>query len=538
MRRFLLLLCALLLCFGAYAASIEGMTVLGEVKADGAKPYAIVLLYDTELDTVTAEDYEVWNYWMDQQSRLELGSVPEVTRVYVNNEPKVSREAGSGPGRFVIIELSTDYQAVQSVEYRQSMASSVTAGGVTLSNFDEVVSSWGGRTMRQLIAREGTYSIDCIDRYKIDVFHAEDCFEEATGEYVPVDLDYALFVPEDYDERKEYMLVLHIEDAGALGTDARLVLTEARTPMRLSSEEMQEIARSQGYGGIIVVCPQISMPLRSTRDNYTVSAAVQATWKLLDSITEEYSIDKDRIYGTGQSMGGMQVLAMAAQRDNYFAAILSVGCQWGNNYNKEDPYNGDVYYQTPVDDVYVLSTDADGNPADWRNWYYMISDDNILSVNCVGDSFSSTVWSELAFLYKDTSGAVIPKTRFNPLTTDIAEQDRLADELLSSDNSTGIYWLAFEGGNHMATWVYSGRLTSIYRWLLTQSRVSEMEREKLEALQNPFKMADQQLRTEDRKITESSYFVTLEPGSGTSGYNSGLYSINGGEPVRMPGWNE
>ena len=534
MRKSLLALLFLLIVSGVYAASVESMLVLGDVRADGAKPYAIALCYDSELEKAEAEDYGVWNYWMDQGGRLELGTVPGVTKAYVNNEPSVSEEGG--PGRWVILELSTDYQAVQSVDFRQSMATSVTVGGVTLSNYDTAVSIHGGRAETQLIAREGTYRIDGIDRYIIDVFHAEDCFEEATGEYIPVDLDYALFVPEDYDEGKEYMLVLHIEDAGALGTDARLVLTEARTPMRLASDEMQEFAKEQGYGGIIVLCPQISAPLRSTRDNYTVSAALQATWKLLDSVTESYSIDPERIYGTGQSMGGMQVLAMAAQRDNYFAAILSVGCQWGNNYNKEDPYNGETYYATPVDDVYVLSTDAEGNPCDYRNWYYLLSDDNVLSINCVGDSFSSTVWSELAFLYKDLSGVDIPKTRFNPLELSLEEQDQMVEELLSRENSTGIYWLSFEGGNHMATWVYSARLTAIYHWLLSQTRGSENERGKLGNLEKPFELAEEQLRTEERRITATSYLVTGKEGAGTAGYNSGLYSINSGEPVRVPGW--
>ena len=44
-------------------------------------------------------------------------------------------------------------------------------------------------------------------------------------------------------------------------------------------------------------------------------------------------------------MGGMQVGAMAAQRDNYFAAWWANGCQWGSNFNLDDPtYNNGVPY--------------------------------------------------------------------------------------------------------------------------------------------------------------------------------------------------
>ncbi|WP_303855918.1 prolyl oligopeptidase family serine peptidase [Allisonella histaminiformans] len=47
----------------------------------------------------------------------------------------------------------------------------------------------------------------------------------------------------------------------------------------------------------------------------------------MDYITANYSIGRNRIYGSGQSMGGMTVMAMAAQRYNYFAALLPMSCK-------------------------------------------------------------------------------------------------------------------------------------------------------------------------------------------------------------------
>ena len=38
-------------------------------------------------------------------------------------------------------------------------------------------------------------------------------------------------------------------------------------------------------------------------------------------------------------MGAMTIMAMAAQRDNYFAALLPMSCKWGNNFNKNYPFN-------------------------------------------------------------------------------------------------------------------------------------------------------------------------------------------------------
>lgn len=542
--------------------AIVSAVALGRVEADGSKPYAIALEYSVDLTgaEVSADTYEVWDYWLDQTDGLEKGENPgAVTDVYVNDEAAVSESGGTGTGNYVILELNTDFQVSQGSAYYASMAFSVlqtadieadsatvTAGTEAVVNYENasVAMSIGGVDfeIETVMAQEGTYSIEEVDRYTIGVYSAEDCFEEASGEYVDLDLDYALYVPEDYDDSLQYMLVLHIEDAGSLGDDAMLVLTEGQTPVNLISDEMQQFAKDQGYGGVIVVCPQITYEYRTARDNYSVSAALQATWKLLDSITDEYNIDMDRVYGTGQSMGGMQVLEMAAQRDNYFAAVLSVGCQWGSNFNKEDEYQGASYYATPVDDVYVLSTDAQGNPCDYQNWYYMLSDDNILSLNCTDDSFSTTAWTEFSLLYSDLAGVEIPRAFWNPLTTDLEEQNANLEALLAEENETGIYWASFEGGSHMATWIYADQIDAIYEWLLSQTASSETERGKITTLANDFVLAEEQLETEDRLIGtneetgESFYFVTGKAGAGTAGYNSGLYTEDGGEPVRMPGW--
>ena len=538
--------------------AIEGIETIGFVDADGAKVSAIVVEYNEEIpaDQVSADTYDVWTYWQD--GTIELGENPgSITNVYVNTEAEMTDEPAEA-GKYVIIELNTDFQGSRSATYYIAMAASVTqvkgiqtadtyiaASDTEIRNFETVTyedkkPSGDVEIKTENRAIAGTYTIADIDKYVIDVYPAKDCFEEETGEYIDVDLDYALFVPADYDEDEEYMLVLHIEDAGALSNDANYVLTEAQTPVNLASGEIQAYAKEQGYGGVIVVCPQLTEELRSARDNYTVSAALQATWQLLDWVTATYNIDMDRIYGTGQSMGGMQVMEMAAMRDNYFAAIMPVGCQWGSNYNKEAAYKGAEYYATPVDGVYVWDTDCDGNPCDYQNWYYMLSDDNILCINCKGDSFSSTVWKELKYLYLDLADAEIPYTDWNPLTTSVEDQNEALHALLQQENELGIYWAAFDGGNHMATWVYADKIDEIYYWLLSQKASDEDARGKLEVLANVWAEADEQIQTSERCYATVDgvdyYFKTGKKGAGTAGYNSGWYNMNGGAPVAEPGW--
>lgn len=53
--------------------------------------------------------------------------------------------------------------------------------------------------------------------------------------------------------------------------------------------------------------------------------------RLIESLTQTYSIDTDRLYATGQSMGGMTSFHLNVQYPELFAASLFVGSQWNND---------------------------------------------------------------------------------------------------------------------------------------------------------------------------------------------------------------
>ena len=527
--------------------AIVGVTTEGFVDTDGAKASKIIIEYNVDMTgaDINVNDYAVDNYAIAQASKCEIGTEP--------GKPV----AVSVDGSKVIIELNVDYQmgsvanpyglamyaGVKQVnDIKLASGEVIKASDTEVVNYTVVEKQGRNGVSYSNIANEGAYTIKGIEGYQIftkeagTAFHATNCFEEATGEYIDVDLPYALYVPEDYDASKQYAVVLHIHDAGFLGDDPMITLTEAQGPYNFASDEVQQILKDQGLGGLIVVAPQINNDLRSTRDNWSTSAAVPATWQLMDTITETYNIDMNRIYGTGQSMGAMQVLAMASQRDNYFAGILPIGCQWGTNYNLEADYQGAVYYEAPADGEMIWTVDADGNPVDYRNWFYMISDDNILLLNCVGDTFSTGVWNELVWLYNDLADAQFPKLTWNPLELTREEQNAKLQELLAMDSDLGFYWGAFEGGNHMATWIYGHGVTDAYDWLFTQTRESEMAREKLD-LDKPFEAADEQIQTPEREVKEDSgiYFVTGKLGAGTADYNTTTYG-KGGKLETYPNW--
>ncbi|MBQ9314294.1 MAG: prolyl oligopeptidase family serine peptidase [Clostridia bacterium] len=135
-----------------------------------------------------------------------------------------------------------------------------------------------------------------------------------------ITLAYNLFVPENYDESKEYPLILFMTDSSVVGKNTTAAL-------------------EQGYGGVIwatsgeqakhecfVLVPEYSRTI--VDDNSETTNDVIATVNLLNSLTQEYKIDKNRIYTTGQSMGGMTSIYLLKTYPDLFAGALLVACQW------------------------------------------------------------------------------------------------------------------------------------------------------------------------------------------------------------------
>lgn len=139
-----------------------------------------------------------------------------------------------------------------------------------------------------------------------------------------ITLKYNLFVPKSYDANESqgrlYPMVLFIHDLGAVSTDVRTTLT-------------------QGIGGIIwatpleqrkhecfVLAPQYSVAI--VNDQFEATRDLDATINLVWTLMNQYRIDRDRVYITGQSMGCMAGMEMLVRHPNLFAAALLIAGQW------------------------------------------------------------------------------------------------------------------------------------------------------------------------------------------------------------------
>lgn len=557
--------------------AIVGVSVIGTIGMDGSKPKAIVVEYDRDLSGVKLDlsYFDIFDYGkLLSEKDLNSGSnAGKPVSIYVNNKPSLSKNGDKKNGRYVIIEVNTDYSVGRYARsYKATMAAGVTQiksiptknGIITPSTkekgnyYDYEYIGLNPQTGEPRpaeyyrYANNGTYTISEIQGYEVHsigngAFKATNCFDEANGKYWNFELPYALYVPSDYDPSKKYALVLHLHDAGSMDIDPLLSLCESQGPANYASEEFRALLHKQGLDGAIVVCPAISEDfymdennphynLRIARDNWTLSCAAQAVLELMDSLTEKYNIDKNRIYGSGQSMGGMTVMALAAQRDNYFAALLPLSCKWGTNFNKSEVFAKSVSYNAPADGKLIWKTDSDGNPVDYNNWFYLISDDNILYYSTAGEN------NEYKVLFKDLCGVDVECAEmFLDENTTVEMRNKIVRELTSRPSPLGIYQINLSGNvGHMSAWFYGHSTTATLEWLTNQTRESEMKRSKLELNKN-FEKAENQIIDSDhiwQKKRDGTvlYIPTGKKGSGTLGYNSGC-TVLGSDAVLLPGRN-
>ena len=532
----------------------------GFVDLEGAKTSAIILEYSDDIlaSSTDIDDYEVMDYAIYEESNTsfeeaievdgddEPGNEGTIEKVYVNSKPEISDVDGEELGKYVIIELNTDYMlSGQNLVYTSSMMASakqvgevstkdkrVLASDTEFSNYtiEEVTytNDWGEHNETVITAdkdsiilpefnEESGWTLNYIGD---GAFSAHDCYSEYTGEYVDFDLPYSIYLPSTdvLEENKgDIAVVVHMEHAGSNDTDPMAAITSSKAAVKLSSANIQE------DNPAIIIVPQIEESRRSTNDYDASSEANTAVWELLDYILEEYKeyIDTDRIYGTGQSMGGMTILNMAAQRDNFFAGIAVVGAQWSNNYNKEFQNNGSTH-RSPENDT--ISFNGFGlDTENYQNWYYMISDDNIMVHTCAEDPMATGEWQALAD-YFEAAGAEVAYDEWSPYLSldEQYEKDKAIANQTSLDAGDGIIWGAFNCGGHMQTWKYGYQLDYPFEWLFAQNRQTAVERDKLTQLTNPWIGRDE------------DGIVSL--GSGTNGLNSAQFTPGGASEIYVEGW--
>lgn len=152
-----------------------------------------------------------------------------------------------------------------------------------------------------------------------DVFEAR-TFSEADGR-----LPYRMMRPADYDAKQKYPLVIFLHGAGERGDDNLVQLVHG----------MNDFAKDenrQKYPCFVIApqCPREAkwVNVDWSSDSHKLPAepsdALKLTLNLIAALQKEFSIDPQRLYITGLSMGGYGTWDAISRRPAMFAAAVPV----------------------------------------------------------------------------------------------------------------------------------------------------------------------------------------------------------------------
>ncbi len=131
---------------------------------------------------------------------------------------------------------------------------------------------------------------------------------------------YNLYSPQNIEEGKTYPLVLFMADASTPGTDVTRPLTQGYGALVWATDQWQ--AQHPCY----VLVPQYSGV--AVNDAYEHTEEVDMVARLVKKVASQNPIDNNRLYTTGQSMGGMISMYYNSAYPDLFAASIFVDCHW------------------------------------------------------------------------------------------------------------------------------------------------------------------------------------------------------------------
>jgi predicted peptidase len=312
---------------GSYGAHqhVKSVTAIAEVFGEGQKITAAAVEYDANIisSKLLTSTFSV--------------NGRTITKVYANNA--AAKAAKGMNGRYAIVELSPSDKGAATYEPNPVGANpgrgrdAPTDGARGGTSAD---AARGPRASMPPIERKPirvsltqlgdiattdgkTYApdADAMENDKQKTLIVDDFLKlEFKDSKTATTLKYNLFVPKKYNRKQSYPMVMFIHDAGVIGDESDIALIQGLGAVIWATPS------EQAKHDCFVLAPQFSTV--STDDPERHETIVH----LIDSIVNQYNIDKNRLYATGQSMGCMLSIAISIKYPDLFAASLLVAGQW------------------------------------------------------------------------------------------------------------------------------------------------------------------------------------------------------------------
>lgn len=134
-------------------------------------------------------------------------------------------------------------------------------------------------------------------------------------------MPYRLFIPENYDKRKKYPLVLWLHGGAGRGKDNLKQISGGNT----IGSHVWTLPENQSNHPCFVVAPQCpDNELWATIETAKPTEQMRLVLELLQNLGRTFSLDTQRFYVTGQSLGGFGTWAFISEHPDMFAAAIPV----------------------------------------------------------------------------------------------------------------------------------------------------------------------------------------------------------------------
>ena len=403
---------------------IKSATAISRVLGDGRKVEAVLLEYDSPIKnkSLSTNSYNVEG--------------KEVTRVYANTSPQ--RATQGTDGHYVVIEtkaevdLNAQPKQPTKAELAEKKERDKMQGGPGLragwstggkdqypgnaivTQTSDIITT-KGKTYKASTQKIASTHEQCL---VADDFKQAEFISPYTGQALP----YNIYLPEDYSPTQKYPLVLFIHDAGVASNDIKQPLYQGNGATSWAEPE------AQGRHKCIVVAPEY--PVITVDDNFNYSHHLDATIALIKDLQQRYSIDSDRIYTTGQSMGCMSSIVLMLKEPDMFAGALLVAGKWKPE------------LMAPL------------------------SKQNIWIISCEGDTSSNTLQGQAVDIWRK-DGNKVSEATWN-MTLPQAQLSKEADKMRNEGNH--LLFTHLTGGNHRDTWFVAYGIESVQDWLFEQHK--------------------------------------------------------------------
>ncbi len=293
-----------LLVWPGGAASARAVDGNGVVRADiitevqplGRRIVAVAVQYDTPIHlrggSIPTSTFEV------TATLNGVTAVRGVVDVYVNARAERHPQGGQDrrSGRFVIIELGD-----------AGPGGAAAAGAVMVRQIADIVDAHG---RVQLPASPFAVTNQGVITAIVDSF-ASLTYTDSAGTTLP----FRLFRPQTRPGRT-YPLVVFLHGAGERGTNNLSQMTANQGAVTFAAP------RRQATDPSFVLAPQAPADL-----NWTTPKIQAALLELIDTVTGRHPVDRDRLYLTGLSMGGIGSFDILPRRPDMFASALLVAAR-------------------------------------------------------------------------------------------------------------------------------------------------------------------------------------------------------------------